>query len=160
MIKRSLKIVVLLVLVHTVGSSQHAKFSNPGANNFGADIGIENAQEVGHAVSQMTEGDTLQVSLVGTIHEVCQSKGCWMTLEDEEGENSVFIKFKDYAFFVPLEAGGKKAIVQGKLYSSITSVKELQHYAEDEGLSKEEIAAITEPQEEIKMMADGIVIYN
>lgn len=139
---------------------QNTTFSGPGENSFGEKISADDVTEVSTVVSSITEGDTLSVALAGTIHEVCQAKGCWMTLEDEEGESAVFIKFKDYGFFVPLEAGGKKAVVRGKVYASITPVDELRHYAEDKGASEEEIAAITEPEKEIKMMADGVLIYN
>jgi len=83
-----------------------------------------------------------------------------MTLQKENVDETVFIKFKDYAFFVPKDASGKEAIVSGKLYASVTSVDELRHYAEDKGASADEIAAITEPQREIRMMADGVIIYN
>ena len=41
-----------------------------------------------------------------------------------------------------------------------TSVDELRHYAEDKGAPAEEIAAITEPKRELRMTADGVVIYN
>jgi hypothetical protein len=40
----------------------------------------------------------------------------------------------------------------------VTPVKELQHYAEDAGKSKEEIAKITEPKKEIVMNAKGILV--
>ena len=35
----------------------------------------------------------------GRIVETCSKKGCWMTLDT--GEDTLFIKFRDYAFFVP-----------------------------------------------------------
>jgi hypothetical protein len=37
-------------------------------------------------------------------------------------------------------------------------VAELQHYAEDAKKSKEEIAAITKPEKEVRVMAKGIVV--
>jgi hypothetical protein len=49
-------------------------------------------------------------------------------------------------------------VIKGKAFKEVTSVEELQHYAEDEGKSKEEIALITQPQEEIKFLADGVVV--
>jgi hypothetical protein len=39
-----------------------------------------------------------------------------------------------------------------------TSVAELQHYAEDAGKSKEEIAKITEPKLELTFVADGVIV--
>jgi hypothetical protein len=38
---------------------------------------------------------------------------------------------KDYAFFVPTALEGKTVVLEGSAESKTTSVKELQHYAED-----------------------------
>ena len=47
----------------------------------------------------------------GKIVETCSKKGCWMTLDT--GKDTLFIKFRDYAFFVPTDSvEGKKAIIQ------------------------------------------------
>ena len=59
---------------------------------------------------------------------------------------------------MPLDLAGSEVIVEGIAYREITTVDELKHYAEDEGLSAEEIAKITEPAEELKFMADGVII--
>ena len=83
-----------------------------------------------------------------------------MYLTDEASDQQVFIRFKDYSFFVPKNAAGQKAIVQGNLSKTVTSVDELKHYAQDEGKSQEEIDAITEPVVELKLMAEGVIIYN
>jgi hypothetical protein len=142
------------------GGAQKATFENEGANTFGAEISVDGAKDLGMYVSEVNGEDTLAVTVAGTINEVCQAKGCWMTLEDQSKQHSAFIKFKDYAFFVPKDAGGKRAVVKGNLYASLTLVSELRHYAEDKGASAEEIAAITEPEKELKMMVEGVVIYN
>ncbi len=131
-----------------------------GVNHFGAEISPDGATDIAAGLSQLSQTDTVDAKIEGEILEVCQAKGCWMTLNNEGMDNEIFIKFKDYAFFVPKDASGKKAIVSGKLYNSITSVDELRHYAEDKGASAEEIAAITEPESELKMMAEGVIIYN
>ena len=39
-----------------------------------------------------------------------------------------------------------------------TSVKQLKHYAEDAGKSKEEIAKITEPKKEVIFVAKGVLV--
>lgn len=102
-------------------------------------------------------GDTLNVKFKSKITEVCSKKGCWMSLELPDGKES-FVKFKDYAFFVPLNAADQEAIVSGKAFVSETSVEALKHYAKDGGKSEEEIAKITEPKREYKFMADGVLI--
>jgi hypothetical protein len=102
-------------------------------------------------------GDTVAIKFKSKIKDVCQKKGCWMAMELPGGKES-FVKFKDYAFFVPLNAAAQEAIVSGKAFVSETSVAQLRHYAKDGGKSDAEIAQITEPQVEYKFMADGVLI--
>lgn len=101
-------------------------------------------------------GDTVPTKMRAEIVEVCSSKGCWMTL-DMDGENEVMVKFKDYGFFMPLNAEGE-VVVNGKAFVTETPVEELRHYAEDAGKSKEEVAAITEPKFEYRFEADGVLL--
>ncbi|OIQ20224.1 MAG: DUF4920 domain-containing protein [Flavobacterium sp. MedPE-SWcel] len=102
-------------------------------------------------------GDTVSVKFRSKINEVCQKKGCWMSMELAEGEES-FVKFKDYAFFVPLNAGDQEAIVHGKAFVSEVSVADLKHYAKDEGKSQEEIDKIVDPKVTYGFEADGVLI--
>ena len=50
--------------------------------------------------------------------------------------------------------------MEGKAFREVTTVEELRHYAEDEGASQEEINAITEPTEELKFMANGVLVLS
>ena len=147
----------LLLLASCKGPT--AEFTAEGANYFGEQISEKGAQSLEEVIFPTSTTDTVEVLVRGTINEVCQAKGCWMTFASAESDE-VFIKFKDYGFFVPKDADGKEAVVRGKLFTNETSVDELRHYAEDKGQSKEEIAAITEPKKELRMMADGVIIYN
>lgn len=104
----------------------------------------------------LKKGDTVSAKMKGKIAEVCSKKGCWMKL-DMDGENQVMVKFKDYGFFMPLNAEGD-VVINGKAFVTETSVEELRHYAEDAGKSKEEIAAITEPKFEYRFEADGVLL--
>lgn len=90
---------------------------------------------------------------------VCQKKGCWITLQNAENIN-IFVKMKDYAFFLPQSIVGKTILLHGKAENKTTSVKELQHYAADAGKSKEEIAKITQPKTEIRILANGIKVID
>ena len=102
-------------------------------------------------------GDTLNVKVATKINEICQNKGCWMTL-DLGNDEKAFVKFKDYSFFVPMNAQKRESVVEGKAFVEETSVAELKHYAEDEGKSANEIAKITEPKTEYKFLAHGVLI--
>lgn len=133
-------------------------FPDPDATgNFGAAVSAEGAMEVGQLPAQIGEQDSVRIKLQGVVKAACQAKGCWMTLP-LEGEDELMVKFKDYAFFVPKNSAGKTAVVDGWAYRELVSVDELRHYAEDEGLPEEEVNKITEPEERLTFMADGVII--
>jgi hypothetical protein len=102
-------------------------------------------------------GDTLAVKFTTKINEICQNKGCWMTL-DLGQDQQAFVKFKDYGFFVPMNAQNREVVVEGKAFIEETPVAELKHYAEDEGKSKEAIDSIKTPKKELKFLAHGVLI--
>ncbi len=97
------------------------------------------------------------VTLKAKVKDVCQMKGCWMTLEKEDG-STMMVKFKDYGFFVPKDIAGKEVVMHGIAKKELIPVEELRHYAEDAGKTQEEILAITEPESKINFEADGVVI--
>lgn len=99
--------------------------------------------------------DTVKVTLRGEVNEVCQAKGCWMTIATGS-ESEMMVKFKDYGFFMPKDISGREVIMNGIAYYQVTSVDELRHYAEDAGKSADEIAMITEPKQELRFLADGV----
>jgi hypothetical protein len=102
-------------------------------------------------------GDTLNVKFASTIKEVCTKKGCWMKLPLNDAEETM-VTFKDYGFFMPLDAKDREVIVEGKAFVKETTVAELQHYAEDAGKTKEEIAQITVPKKEFAFEANGVLM--
>ena len=105
----------------------------------------------------MFVGDTIPVKFASEIKEVCAKKGCWMKLPLAQ-EKETMVRFKNYGFFMPLDAQGKEVILEGKAFVQITSVEELQHYAEDAGKSKEEIAQIIAPKKEFSFEANGVLL--
>ena len=103
--------------------------------------------------------DTVQVQLQGTIAEVCQAKGCWMNVNLQD-DAQVFVRFKDYGFFVPTNSSGKSVVMNGIAFIEEMSVDEQRHYAEDKGATKDEIAKITTPKRTLRFEADGVQISN
>lgn len=104
-----------------------------------------------------TPQDTMTLTVKGKVNEVCQAKGCWMTID---GEDEVMVKFKDYGFFMPMDISGREVVMHGKAYYQTTAVDELRHYAEDAGKSADEIALITEPKLELRFLASGVLLLN
>ncbi|MFN2429174.1 MAG: DUF4920 domain-containing protein [Cryomorphaceae bacterium] len=127
---------------------------------YGDTISTEGAMAPADFLAQLEGKDTLKTKLEATINQTCKMKGCWMTLDMENGEQ-MRVSFKDYGFFVPKEGvEGKKAIVEGFAFTDTISVDHLKHLAEDEGKSPEEIAAINEPEIGVNFEAHGVIIRN
>ncbi|SHE87638.1 protein of unknown function [Psychroflexus salarius] len=116
---------------------------------------VKSSTEIFELYNNLTPGDTLQVKFEAKVNSVCKKKGCWMRLAIGEQEEA-FVKFKDYAFFVPKDSAGETAVVNGKAYVENVSVEEQRHMAEDAGKSEDEIAAITEPKSTLAFMASGV----
>jgi len=105
----------------------------------------------------LNETDSVQTQLVGKIKEVCQAKGCWMRVALDNNKE-VFVRFKDYGFFVPTDSSDKEVIINGAAFITKMSVEDQKHYAEDRGASANEIAKITKPKQELHFEAEGVLI--
>ncbi len=140
--------------------SAHLLFAQNGkTESFGDKITADNAVDVKTLPGKVKAGDTLQIKVVGTVQSVCQKKGCWMKM-DMGNDQTMMVHFKDYGFFVPKDCSGKKLVMEGIAFIDVTTVQQLQHYAEDAGKSKEEIAKITQPEEELTFEASGVLLYH
>lgn len=95
------------------------------------------------------------VIVEGQIVDVCQNKGCWMTMMD--GDREMRVTFKDYGFFVPFDAGGKYARVEGIFEIKDVPADEAKHYLEDAG-KYDEAAKITGPVPSYTFLASGVLI--
>jgi hypothetical protein len=152
-------LVVCLLLGVTLGASAQppAGDAKPG-EFYGEKVNPEGALALVDVVNKVMGGnDFAEVKIVATVKEVCAKKGCWLKLELPQGEE-VMVKMKDYGFFLPVAAKGKKVIIDGEAKIKTTSVAELKHYAEDAKKSQAEIDAIKEPQKEVRITAKGIMI--
>jgi hypothetical protein len=137
-----------------VEESQEIAFASFG-DKIEAD-GAMSASEMAERYESLNVGDTITTKVSAKINEVCSKKGCWMKL-DLGNEQEIMVTFKDYGFFMPLNAEGE-VIINGKAFVSETSVDDLRHYAEDAGKSAEEIEAITEAEKTFAFEADGVLL--
>lgn len=164
--KNSLTILILMLMLVSCKSNgqepknQEIEKQEVAYASFGNEISDENVmttQQMAEKYKSMKVGDTMNAKMTAKVIEVCQSKGCWMTLNLDNGEEAM-VKFKDYGFFMPKDISGKEVILNGKAFVNEVPVDEQRHYAEDAGKSKEEIAAITEPKKTYSFEADGVLI--
>ena len=130
-------------------------------DNYGAEVSqqvVQNALSPKALTEKLTEAKKLEhTSVKGTVTSVCPKKGCWLTL-DTGSDERLFVKMKDYGFFVPTSLIGREVVLEGAAEIKVIPVEEVRHYAEDAKKSPEEIAAITEPQQEIRFLASGIKV--
>ena len=140
---------------------QDAFDTEPAAGaNYGAGVAAAaNPMAYDDFVRLVATHDSATTAVRGTVVEVCQKKGCWMTLQPAGAvaETAPYmVRFKDYGFFMPKTLSGAEVVVEGTARRTVTPIDELRHYAEDAGKTPAEIAAITEPREEISFEATGV----
>jgi hypothetical protein len=126
-------------------------------NHFGKEINDEKAISASALPEKMKDKTEMDAKVSGTVESVCQVKGCWMKVKMDNGE-TMRVMFKDYAFFVPKDIAGKTVVFEGEAQRKMVPVEHLQHYAKDAGKSKDEIAKITEPKEELTFIAQGVLV--
>lgn len=159
MFKQLFFLTIFVAFLSACGSEQPADTTAQTGQSqiFGDTITTDGAVTMGEMVTKLQGVDSLPVKIKGTVESVCQVKGCWVNLRDEQA-GDMFVKFKDYGFFLPKDIAGREVVMEGYAFRETTSVEDLKHYAEDEGKTQAEIDAITEPKEELKFLANGVVL--
>jgi hypothetical protein len=125
--------------------------------NYGDVVKESDVVSTAMLVQKVEASGTFTGKVSGKINEVCTNKGCWFAMELPNG-SSMRVTFKDYGFFIPTNSQGFLITIEGVATLSETDVETLRHYAEDQGKSKEEVAAITLPKKEITFEASGVLI--
>ncbi len=138
-------------------STENVETDSIAITKHGEAITEEGAISSADFLSKFESKDSLEVKLTANITEVCSKKGCWMKLDMDNGK-TMRVTFKDYGFFVPKDAAGRTAIIQGVAKIDTVDVATLKHYAEDADASQEEIDAITEPEINYAFEAVGVII--
>lgn len=149
----------LVLLMASCGSPTPVESENAPDNQtfYGSVIDTDNTVDGAQMRTELASSGRAQMRFEGEITATCAKKGCWMDVAS--GEDTVFVRFLDYGFFVPTEgAEGKRTVVQGEAFYDTLTVPMLQHYAEDAGKSQEEIDAITEPELRLAFTATGVMI--
>ena len=105
---------------------------------------------------EMKEGPE-QYTIEGTIVDVCQKAGCWVGIDDGNGDYFM-VRFKDH-FTVPLDTKlNTGAYMHGVATWDSIPVEKLRADAIAEGSTKDEAAQITQAKYIFSFEADGIVL--
>ena len=128
-----------------------------GGVNYGAAVTADGAVPATKALADgsLTAGP---VKLSGKTVGVCQTRGCWMTLDT--GGEPLRIEVKEHGYFLPSDLVGCEVVVEGNLEVKEMSVAEQRHFLEDAGKSAAEIAAVAAPKTQLTMVADGILVVS
>ncbi len=71
------------------------------------------------------------VTLEGPVRQACTRKGCWMEIASAAKGPGVRVRFKDYGFFVPTDAAGSVARVEGEVKVAELSEEWAAHWASE-----------------------------
>lgn len=127
-----------------------------GREVYGARPVLREATPLAAVVGQPERFANRRLRVQGTVGAVCQKRGCWLTLR--EGDAQLQVRFRDYAFFVPLDVAGRRAVVEGTAKVEVTSEATRRHFAEDAGRSPAEIADIRGDERTVLVIADAVEI--
>lgn len=123
------------------------------ATHWGAKINLTTEVSLDDAIKNFDPKAT-DVLIKGKAQQVCQKKGCWLTLASDKSD--VRVTFLGYKFFVPFSLKDKEIRVQGTLKQETISVKDQQHFLKDEGRPQADIDAITGPKSVYTVVASGV----
>lgn len=160
--KTALLIAGLLFLTASCGNSESTETKeNPiqlGKNYGPVKVDTSKAISVAEMLTEFEgKSEEMEFTFLAPIEEVCSKAGCWINVDKGNGE-TFMVRFKDH-FTIPTKTKpGSEAYLHGVAYWDTVSVEMLQHFAEDAGKTKEEIAKITEAKYELGFEADGIVL--
>ena len=124
---------------------------------YGTITSVTGAISIAEIPAMLKGNEVLTTKVKARVLDVCTKKGCWLVLAVNDS-TTAFVKMKDYAFFAPVAIKNKTVVLDGEIFYKTTSVEELRHYAEDAKKSQKEIAAITQPEKEIRLTANGIQV--
>jgi hypothetical protein len=84
------------------------------AATFGDAITITNETPIDAIVKSPSAFQGKAIATEGVVKSVCQERGCWMTLTDDANKTAM-VRMHGHSFFVPKNASGKNARVQGTI---------------------------------------------
>jgi len=160
--KTKLAIALVPVSLLLVGCQQQSqKINTTGYASFGAPVTPDAPLTLAQVVKMADTLGEKRICIKADISEVCQTRGCWMVLADKDSSVRVRFTASDTCadgYFVPRNAKGHGAYLLGTVLCTEISEKDARHYAEDTGKTKEEIAKIVGPQQEVTILAEGVMI--
>lgn len=127
---------------------------------YGAGVTLPESTPVSTLLAKADEYDGKLVRVEGTVTEVCEKRGCWMTIASDTPFETLRFKVQDGVITIPIEARGKYAVAEGTLRKIALSPEDAkamrEHEAEEQGKPVDEATPL--PTHLIKLEGSGAVI--
>lgn len=169
------KLIFLTIIVFTLSFNAFAQEDSPNAKTpteadkiaaFDSDGKIKRGEKIGGSKMVSLEkifknpkkyaGKTVRVE--GYVVRSCKMEGCWAELgAKKDSTQTVRVKMKDHAFFIPLKSAGYKVLTEGVFSIKTLSKEKVKHLMEEDGAKFENInkdGTVTE----ISFLASGIAL--
>ncbi|HTF17675.1 MAG TPA: DUF4920 domain-containing protein, partial [Chryseolinea sp.] len=88
------------LLIATLGLAQPPDVPATPGTTYGDEVKATGAIPVAELPQLLKNDQPQAVKVQGTVTDVCPKMGCWLALEMPD-KSTVFVKMKDYGFFVP-----------------------------------------------------------
>ena len=125
--------------------------------DYGALLTSQSSVDLTAFQSQMDSLGEFNGKIEVVISDVCQSKGCWMKAKLPDGRE-LRVTFKDYGFFVPKNAKGYTALIEGEAMKKLLDAETKDHYDKESSEANDSNSEEAASTEELTFVADGVTI--
>jgi Domain of unknown function (DUF4920) len=97
---------------------------------FGSRLTVTPTHPISEVLANPTAFTERTLQVEGHVRRACSRRGCWMELATgpEDALPGCRVTFKDYGFFVPTDAAGAQARVEGNLFVRRVGPAKVAHY--------------------------------
>lgn len=141
----SLSLKILTIIFLSISLYGQALKTEVNTENLGIEISNTNISPITELLKNPSDYLGNNVTISGTIVDVCPMMGCWIEVKDFTSEEVIRVKVKDGDIIFPKESKNKEVLVEG-VFSKLDFTKEQAiqwkiHLAEEKGvqLSSEDI---------------------
>ena len=107
------------------------------AKTFGQGISLSEETLISSIIDHPASYVGREVKVSGLVIDVCSRRGCWIYLAGDREFDKIRIKVTDGEIVFPMEARGKRAVVEGVVESMEVTREEViarrKHHAEETG---------------------------
>jgi hypothetical protein len=112
---------------------------------------------VSEATAKSGELDGKVVKIEGKVKNVCQPMGCWFVVAGDSADETIRISSKGHDVFVPKNASGRVAVVEGELAVKTLTKEQAQHFEDEKEMKPgEERKVFTEDKKELSLNIIGL----